>query len=120
MESTEAKTPHVHLSLTDREETLIRHIVFKEPRSHLDRLFQIPLRGVKGALLAVIALGTIFLLGAGIYVGSSAFELQEDTVRFLSSILLFVVLVVHTSRVAARERLIRKLYQALEATKVTS
>jgi hypothetical protein len=106
-ENSEVKRLIADLSLTMREERTLRRLVglgSPEPRNRFDRFLQSPLRGLRGALLSLIA---VISMVAAAYVGWRFVE------RFGMDPVLFSLLCVSLFEQSVHRKLIRKLYRTL-------
>ncbi len=101
------------LDLTRREEGLLRHIAslgYPEPRGRLGRLFNRPLHGLIELLAALV-----FVVALACSVAYLVWKVPPFILNLLDRIDLPLIILLYFIFGRSYERLIRKLYRALEA-----
>lgn len=97
------------LDLTRREEGLLRHIASLEPRGRLGRFFNRPLHGIE--ILATL----VFVVALACSVAYFVWKVPPFILNLLDLIDLPLIILLFFILDRRYERLIRKLYRALEA-----
>lgn len=97
------------LELTNREKRVLTSLVLGQAMDPVSRYFQRPLKGARGILESVVV--GILAIGFGYGMFIMIYRLDSDIM--FSALFLFVV-VEKFVQVPVRERLIRKLYGALQ------
>jgi hypothetical protein len=102
------------LGLTKREERVLRSVVSRLATDPVSRYFQRPIKGVTGVLAAVIVV--VVTIGMLVFIATYGirWSQERDNQCLLVSCLFFYLAIEKWFQVPVRERLIRKLYNALD------
>lgn len=118
-----------NLHLAPPEERLLKRILSPDPPSRIKSFFQRPVRDASGAMVTIlilsgIALAVVLLLGIMLLPRADAAigDLLGDSTRTLLGFLIIVALyiavlignIIRYNRMLLLERVVRKLYNALE------